>query len=161
MVKRKDVENYIDEFVQKIEDDYFDGDWSGFVRVEFDERNQDFKVYINEDILITDNAKELGENELNDVISFINFNNALEREYGFRINNCYKTFGKDNPFKIENDGRYNITFIKDEIEIDKDIDLSYWFEKGKSFGNLVENEIDINELLMDFENERSENNKHI
>ena len=47
MKKRKDVNDYIDKFVQKIEDDHFDGDWSGFVSVLFNERDQDFKIYVN------------------------------------------------------------------------------------------------------------------
>ena len=154
MKKRKDVNDYIDKFVKKIEDDYFDGDWSGFVRVLFNERDQDFKIYVNEDVLITDCAKELGKKEFNDVVSFIELNNEIENEYGFRIVNCCKTFGKDNPFNIENDGRYNINFKKDGIEIDKDIDLSDYIAQGKPFGELVENEIDFEELLEEFEEEK-------
>lgn len=154
MKKRKDVNDYIDKFVQKIEDDYFDGDWSGFVSVLFTERDQDFKTYVNEDILITDCAKELGEKEFYDVVSFIKLNNEIENEYGFRIINCCKTFGKDNSFYIENDGRYNINFKKDGIEIDKDINLSDYIAQEKPFGELVENEINFEEILEEFEEEK-------
>lgn len=146
MKKRKDVNDYIDKFIQKIEDDYFDGDWSGFVKVLFNECNQGFQIYVNEDILITDCAKELEEKEFNDVISLIKLNNKIEKDYGFRIINCYKIFGKGNYF--------NINFKKDGIEIDKDIDLSNCIARGKTFGKLVENEIDFEELLEEFEEEK-------
>ncbi len=151
---QKNIEDTIEKFIKKIEDDYFNADWNGFLQVFFNERDRDFQVYVNEDILITDCAKELGEKEFNDVVSFIEFNNEIEKDYGFRVVHCYKLFGKDNPFKIENDGRYNISFVKDEIEIDKDIDISDCLRQGKFFGQLIENEMDFDELLEEFEREK-------
>ncbi len=148
-----DRTDYIDKFIQKIEDDYFKGDWNGFVKILFDEQDQDFQIYVNENILITDNAKELGEKEFNDVVSFIELNNKIYEEYGFAIVESYKMFGKRNPWSIINDGRYNISFIeaKSALEIDRDIDISEYDRQRNSFGELIEHEIDFDELFEEFE----------
>ena len=150
------VEEYIEDFEKKVnaelEQQKLD---RNFINVKFDEVKQDFQIYVNGDILIIDNAKELGADEIDEVISFIEFMNEMKEKHEIFIVDCEKH--KDS---IGFNRYYTFTFMKDGIEVEEDIELSGWIGQRYSQGNkrtikeLIENEIDIDELLDEFEEEK-------
>lgn len=141
------VETYIKEFEDKLSEKTH-----AFVEVEFDECKQDFKISLYGDKLIIDNAKQLEDEEIGEILSYLEFEKELDDKYDIRVTECEK-YKHDIGFTRG----YHITFEKYGIEIEKDIEMdgynSSTFLQGnqRTLKDILEYNLDIDSLLEEFE----------
>lgn len=152
--KLKELENseqpYVEDYIKEFEDKLSEKTHA-FVEVEFDEYKQDFKVYLYGDKLIIDNAHQLEDGEVDEILSYLDFEKMLQDKYGITITECEK-YKHDIGFTRG----YHITFEKYGVEIEEDIEMNGYnsiaFMQGdqRTLKEILESNLDIDSLLEEF-----------
>lgn len=156
----KELENsekpYVEDYIENFEKMVDERVKHSFVDARYNRANKDFQVYMD-DMLIIDNAQRLDENEVDEFVSFVNFKNEIEDEYGIYITECQK-YKHDIGFTRG----YTIRFEKDGASVERDIELtgynSLLFAQGnkRNAQSIIEQTIDIDDILEELEEEIEE-----